>query len=111
MPQQLAYTPSEVSITWNECNDIYGWYRTIQSMNSAGGRCHDNAHCEARITRVKKDLLYSRYDTKKDNHRETQDPHMEILHHFWNAKRTCSTNGGLFPMVKKLYYDSTEQAA
>lgn len=37
----------------------------IQSMNSDGGRCHDNARCEAMWARMKEELLYGRYDTKQ----------------------------------------------
>ena len=37
----------------------------IQSMNSAGGRCHDNARCESMWARMKSELFYGRYDTKK----------------------------------------------
>ena len=37
----------------------------IQSMNSAGGRYHDNARCESMWARMKSELLYGRYDTKK----------------------------------------------
>ena len=36
-----------------------------QSMNSAGGRCHDNARCESMWARMKTELLYDRYDTKQ----------------------------------------------
>ena len=37
----------------------------IQSMNSVGGRCHDNARCESMWARMKSELFYERYDTKK----------------------------------------------
>lgn len=36
----------------------------IQSMNSAGGRCHDNARCESMWARMKSELVYGRYDAK-----------------------------------------------
>ena len=32
-------------------------------MNSAGGRCHDNARCESIWAKLKEELLYGRYDT------------------------------------------------
>ncbi len=38
-------------------------YSVWQSMNSAGGRCHDNARCESMWIRLKEELLYGRYDT------------------------------------------------
>ena len=37
-------------------------YGIVQSMNSAGGRCHDNARCESMWARFKEELLYGRYD-------------------------------------------------
>ena len=33
-------------------------YGIIQSMNSAGGRCHDNARCESMWARMKEELFY-----------------------------------------------------
>ncbi len=33
---------------------------SIQSMNSDGGRCHDNARCERMWARLKDELFYSR---------------------------------------------------
>ena len=40
-------------------------YGIIQSMNSAGGRCHDNARCESMWARLKEEFIYERYDTDK----------------------------------------------
>ncbi|WP_337670443.1 DDE-type integrase/transposase/recombinase [Ruminococcus bicirculans (ex Wegman et al. 2014)] len=42
-------------------------YGIIQSMNSAGGRCHDNARCESMWARIKEELFYSRED-KPENY-------------------------------------------
>lgn len=39
-------------------------YGIIQSMNSDGGRCHDNARCESMWARMKSELLYDRYNTE-----------------------------------------------
>jgi len=36
-----------------------------QSMNSEGGRCHDNARCESMWARMKTELIYDRCDTEK----------------------------------------------
>jgi len=36
-----------------------------QSMNSAAGRCHDNAKCESLWGRFKEELIYGRYRTEK----------------------------------------------
>ena len=35
-------------------------YGIVQSMNSAGGRCHDNARCESILARMKEELFYNR---------------------------------------------------
>ena len=35
-------------------------YGIKQSMNSAGGRCHDNARCESMWVRMKNELFYIR---------------------------------------------------
>ena len=40
-------------------------YEITQSMNSAGGRCHDNARCESMWARLKTELLYDRYNSEK----------------------------------------------
>ena len=45
--------------------DTIRQYNIQQSMNSAGGRCHDNARCESMWARMKSELLYDRYDTEK----------------------------------------------
>ena len=34
-------------------------------MDSAGGRCHDNARCESMWNRIKFELLYDRYEPEK----------------------------------------------
>jgi transposase InsO family protein len=36
-----------------------------QSMNSAGGRCHDNAKCESMWARFKEALIYGKLDNAK----------------------------------------------
>lgn len=45
--------------------DVIQRYGIQQSMNRAGGRCHDNARCESMWARMKSELLYERYDTEK----------------------------------------------
>ena len=41
-------------------------YGFVQSMNSAGGRCHDNARCESMWARMKEELFYSRNRKSKN---------------------------------------------
>ena len=81
-------------------------------MNSAGGRCHDNARCESMWARMKSELLYDRYEPEKIT---VEEPKVLIWRYFfsyWNNRRICSANGGLPPMVKRArYYRSPRVAA
>lgn len=87
-------------------------YGIKQSMNSDGGRCHDNARCEAMWARMKEELIYGRYDTKKMTISELKTLIWRYFIVYWNNRRICSANGGLPPMVKRqLYYDSLASAA
>ena len=87
-------------------------YGIIQSMNSDGGRCHDNARCESMWARMKTELLYGRYDTE---HITTEELKVIIWRYFisyWNNRRICTANGGLPPMVKRQrYYNSLDMTA
>ncbi len=84
----------------------------IQSMDSDGGRCHDNARCEAMWARMKEELLYGRHDTKKMPIEELKTLIWRYFIIYWNNRRICSANGGLPPMLKrKQYYESLEQAS
>ncbi len=84
----------------------------IQSMNSDGGRCHDNARCEAMWARMKEELLYGRYDTKQMTIEELKTLIWRYFIIYWNNRRICSANGGLPPMIKrKKYYESLGQVA
>ena len=83
-----------------------------QSMNSDVGRCHDNARCEAMWARMKEELLYGRYDTKKMTIEELKTLTWRYFIIYWNNRRICSANGGLPPMEKrKRYYESLDRAA
>lgn len=87
-------------------------YGVTQSMNSDGGRCHDNARCESMWARMKSELLYDRYNTEK---MLVEDVKILIWRYFisyWNNRRICSANGGLPPAVKRQrYYDALPAAA
>ena len=87
-------------------------YGIRQSMNSAGGRCHDNARCESMWARFKEELLYERYDTASMTVEQLKTLIWRYFISYWNNRRICSANGGLPPMVKrKRYYDSLQNAA
>ena len=87
-------------------------YGILQSMNSAGGRCHDNARCESMWARMKEELLYGRHDTKEMTVEEVKTLIWRYFISYWNNRRICSANGGLPPMVKRQrYYESLDAAA
>ncbi len=87
-------------------------YDLCQSMNSAGGRCHDNARCESMWARMKSELLYGRYDTEKISTEDLKSLIWRYFMGYWNHRRICSANGGLPPMKKRQrYYDSLKAAA
>ena len=87
-------------------------YGIQQSMNSVGGRCHDNARCESMWARMKSELLYDRYDTESMTIVELKVLIWRYFISYWNNRRICTTNGGLPPMVKRQrYYESLRQAA
>ena len=87
-------------------------YGILQSMNSAGGRCHDNARCESMWARMKDELLYGRYNTEKMTFDELKTLIWRFFIGYWNNRRICSRNGGLPPMVKRQrYYHSLKKAA
>lgn len=92
--------------------DAIDRYAIRQSMNSDGGRCHDNARCESFWARMKSELLYDRYDTEDMSVVELKSLIWRYFFSYWNNRRICSANGGLPPMVKRrLYYDSLRCAA
>ena len=57
------------------CRAKLNRYGIHQSMNSDGGRCHDNARCEAMWGRMKEELLYGRYNTKQMTINELKTEH------------------------------------
>ena len=82
-------------------------------MNSAGGRCHDNARCESMWARMKDELFYSR--NLKSTQFTVKELKVIIWRYFisyWNNRKICTYNNGLPPMVKrKKHYDSLAMAA
>lgn len=96
-----------------EYREKFQKYGIIQSMNSAGGRCHDNARCESMWARMKEELFYSRGD-KSENYtiEELKAKIWRYFMSYWKNRRICTANGGLPPAVKrKRYYESLNIAA
>lgn len=85
--------------------------KITQSMNSAAGRCHDNAKCESIWGRCKVEI-YACFKTK---HMTCDELKRVIFHYFmvyWNHRRICSAIGGMPPMVKRgAYYERIYDAA
>lgn len=73
-----------------------------QSMNSAGGRCNDNARYESMWARMKEELFYSR--KRKSENYTIDDLKTMIWRYFmsyWNNRRICSAIGGIPPCRKE----------
>lgn len=85
-------------------------YGILQSMNSAGGRCHDNARCESMWARMKSELLYGRYHTKDLSVEDLKSLVWRYFMSYWNNRRICSANGGLPPVLKRLQFYSMLEA-
>ena len=87
-------------------------YNIRQSMNSAGGRCHDIARCESMWARMKSELLYGRYKTEEMSMDELKTLIWRYFMSYWNNRRICSANDGLPPRLKRQrYFDSLGVAA
>ncbi len=93
------------------CRRAVTKYGILQSMNRAGGRCHDNARCESMWARMKEELLYGRHDTRKRTVEEMETLIFRYFIGYWNNRRICSVNEGLPSMVKRQrYYESLDDA-
>lgn len=86
-------------------------YGLRQSMNSAGGRCHDNARCESMWARMKEELLYHRYRTEEMSVEELKVLIWRYYMSYWNNRRICSANGGLPPMEKRRRHELSHPSA
>ena len=65
-------------------------YGIRQSMNSAGGRCHDNARCESMWARMKTELLYDRYDPEQLTVEQLKS--LECVSKIISSKKSCKQN-------------------
>jgi len=60
-----------------------------RSMNSEGGRCHDNVRCESMWARMKTELIYDRFDTEKMTVEELKSLVRRYFLGYWN-NRACA---------------------
>ena len=85
-------------------------YGVKQSMNSAGGRCHDNARCESMWARMKNELFYSRGRRSTDYTIEQLKTMIwRYYMSYWNNRRICSSIGGMPPAEKRRKYYSDKK--
>ena len=109
----ICHSDRGTQYTSQAYRDTIKKYKMQQSMNSAGGRCHDNARCESMWARLKEELFYSRKQKSTDF--TVKELKVIIWRYFiiyWNNRRICSSNNGLPPMVKRQrYYASLTWAA
>lgn len=78
-------------------------FGVVQSMNSGGGRCHDNAKCESQWGRMKVEIG-NVVDWKKLKCKQIKTLIFSYLMDYWNNRRICSAIGGVPPMVKRTEY-------
>lgn len=97
------------SVEFRDCLRSFG---VIQSMNSDGGRCHDNAKCESMWARFKTEAIYGKRDTSKMPMEEVKSLVFRYFLGYWNNRRICHAIGGLPPALKRRrYYDALPTAA
>jgi len=80
-------------------------YNICQSMNSAGGHCHDNARCESIWARMKEELFY--LQNRRSENYTVDDLKALVWRYFmsyWNNRRICSAIGGIPPAEKRRRY-------
>jgi transposase InsO family protein len=87
-------------------------YGLNQSMNGAGGRCHDNAKCESMWARFKEEKIYGKTNTAKMPMEAVKRLVFRYFMSYWNNRRICSANGGFPPAIKRnIYYSGSILAA
>ena len=94
-----AYPTLREAVVHSDRSSQYtsGVYRTAveqcgirQSMNSDGGRCHDNARCESMWARMKTELFYGRLNPERMTVEELKTLVWRYFMSYWNRRRICS---------------------
>jgi transposase InsO family protein len=83
--------------------DLANTLKLRQSMNSAGGRCHDNARCESQWARFKTEKIY-KIDSTKFTMEEMKTMIFRYFMSYWANRRICSAIGGMPPAEKRRRY-------
>ena len=89
--------------TSQEFRDTLAGFGIRQSMNSAGGRCHDNAKCESMWARAKVEKFYN-FDTSKMPMEVVKRLVFKYFMGYWNNRRICSAIGGMPPAMKRAQF-------
>lgn len=108
----IIHSDRGAQYTSNEYRQAISLCEIRQSMNSDGGRCHDNARCESIWARMKEELFYQRTRSEFYSVDELKQMIWRYFMSYWNNRRISTVNGGLPPMVKReKYYASIVEVA
>ena len=101
----ISHSDRGSQYTSEEFRRVLAKHGITQSMNSAAGRCHDNAKCESMWGRGKVEIMQC-YDTRKMTCEELGKVIYGYYLDYWNNRRICSAIGGMPPAVKRgAYYE------
>ena len=101
----ISHSDRGSQYTSAEFRKLMGKLGIQQSMNSAAGRCHDNAKCESMWARGKSEIKAC-YHTTRMKCSELKELIFKYYMGYWNNRRICSAIGGMPPMVKRgAYYE------
>ena len=99
----IFHTDRGSQYTSIDFRNILAKYGVKQSMNSAAGRCHDNAKMESAWGRFKEELIYQT-KTKEMSMKQVKMMIFRYFMGYWNNQRICSAIGGLPPSCKRYAY-------
>ena len=83
--------------TSNKFKEMIDNFGISQSMNSAGGSCHDNAKCDSMWARAKLEIK-AVYNVKTTTCAKLKSIIFEYFLDYWNNRRICSSIGGMPPI-------------
>jgi transposase InsO family protein len=107
----IFHTDRGSQYTSDEFRACLQGFGVIQSMNSDGGRCHDNAKCESMWARFKTEAIYDRCDTSKMTMDDVKTLVFRYFLGYWNNRRICHAIGGVPPALKRKRYYATVLSA
>ena len=104
-PGAIIHSDRGSQYTSQDFRDTLAMLGIKQSMNSAGGRCHDNAKCESMWARGKVEKFYN-FDTSRMPMELVKKMAFRYYMGYWNNRRICSAIGGMAPATKRSAYYS-----